>query len=108
MTPPPAALAAFTAARLDDLERCINGHLCIRCGHPVIPLRNLIGITGYTHHGQWQWQRCPGMLTGAQPVQDPGWALRDVAAKRNTLEDVLSQVAATWSDHPDYPEARRP
>lgn len=120
-------LIAFLNARLDEDEARAKNHTCINCGRPTVPLRNALGITGYTHDDVgigWAGQRCPGRLTGAEPVQDPACVLRDVAAKRRIVArcekrlatqparkigvlsrlayETLCDLASIDSDHPDY------
>lgn len=118
-------IAAFLAARLDEDEAAARDRLCVNCGDPT----RAFGITGYTHGGDWQGRRCPGRVTGAQPVQNPARVLREVEAKRKIIgehqavtklaglteqdlgflgwyrEWVLKNLAAIWSGHPDYDPA---
>ena len=89
-----ADLVAFLTARLDEDETTAKDHLCLTCGVPVIPLRNVFGITGYTHDGGswnggviWQGRRCRGSVTGAEPVQKPARVLREVQAGRAILAE---------------------
>jgi hypothetical protein len=75
---------------LDELQA--QHHLCISCGLPTAPLRNAFGVTGYTHdrwRGGWEGQRCPGSITGAEPVQKPARVLLEVASKRALLDEAL-------------------
>jgi Family of unknown function (DUF6221) len=81
-------------AGLDEDEATAKSRTCIHCGGRTAPLRNMIGVTGYTHDSWnpetetrdgWEGQRCPGRLTGAEPVQDPARTLRRVAAHRKIL-----------------------
>lgn len=130
-------IAAFIAARLAEDEALARDRLCINCRNPTLPLRSALGVTGYTHgrHGTgngdaWQGVRCPSRFTGAEPVQNPARALREVEAKRRMLTDVVAQIddmdariegewgigysptgesglllkllALPYSDHPDY------
>jgi hypothetical protein len=141
-----ADLTEFLNARLDEDEAAAQNRTCIHCGARTVPLRSVIGITGYTHdswdpetetRSGWEGGRCRNRLTGAEPVQDPARALREVAAKRAIIATVfayeakidgewacchsakeiaigqcpetrpdditaLRELAAIWSDHPDY------
>jgi hypothetical protein len=135
-----AAIVAFIEARLDEDEKRARKRLCIYCGNPTAPLRSALGVTGYTHdrwdaererHDGWEGQRCPGRLTGAEPVQDPARVLRDVAAKRAILarwreldahrsdsaedearawlgDGIVANLAAADSAHPEYEERWKP
>ena len=113
---------AFLTARLDEDEAAAKDHTCINCGRRTAPLRNVFGVTGYTHDGGWEGVRCPGSVTGAVPVQDPGRMLREAEAGRKllaayadacinmpgggwheALQEVIKIRAAVYSTHPDYP-----
>lgn len=133
------AFLAFYRTRLGEDEARARDRLCVNCGGHTVPVESAIGITGYTHDGRmvnghweygWQGKRCPGRLTGAEPVQDPKRVLHEVEAKRARLEryeravngelpqwqagreligagaaillGVLRDDAAIWRDHPDY------
>lgn len=89
-------LARWLRAQLDEDERIARDKLCINCGNHTAPLESPLGITGYTHAGGhaneqgeweqgWEGRRCPGLLLGATPVQDPARVLREIDAKRRTL-----------------------
>lgn len=87
-------LAATIRAGLDAVERQARDRLCISCGLPTRPLRNALGVTGYTHdreRGGWDGRRCPGSVTGAEPVQRPERVLARVASLRALLDDLLAE-----------------
>jgi hypothetical protein len=97
-----AEMVAFLNARLDEDKERAEKHLCISCGNRTLPLRNAFGITGYTHDGWdpdtetrsgWSGMRCPGRVTGAEPVQNPARELREVAAKRGRLALMIEATA---------------
>lgn len=90
-------LIEFLRARLDEKEKTARDRLCLNCGNPVVPLRSVLGTTGYTHEGGraneqgqweqgWEGQRCPGKIVGAEPVQNPTRVLREVEAKRRIVD----------------------
>lgn len=120
-------ITEFIEARLAEREAAAKGHLCVNCGIRIAPLRSPFGVTGYTHDGEsievngrlqwgWQGQRCPGTLLGADAIQNPEFALRELAAMRAIVaafrhapdwtggQDVR-HLAAIWSDHPAYDPA---
>jgi hypothetical protein len=39
---------------------------CTNCGYRITPLHQ--SSTGWTHTGDWEGIRCPGLLCGAEPV----------------------------------------
>lgn len=86
-----ADLAAWLTVQLDGDERIARDRLCVNCGTPTTPLASHVGAFAYTHAGGWEGIRCPGSLTGAEPVQDPARFLRRIAADRELLADVLAE-----------------
>ncbi len=115
-------LIAFLNARLDEDEELARDRLCVNCRNPVLPLRSALGVTGYTHGREgadalagvfWQGVRCPGRITGAEPVQNRDRALREVEAGRKFLAwyaatgdgaylNAIQAKAAVYRDHPGY------
>jgi hypothetical protein len=124
-------LAAFITARVDELA--VAAHGCMNCGQPIRRAMTKTGYTHGRAGLDWQGSRCPGKLTGALPWPDPERLLRRVEAVRNILaryggclvrmedpdyshavardqareyEDfVLPNLAAEWSEHPNYAAA---
>jgi hypothetical protein len=95
----------FVRARLDDDQHAAEKRLCIHCGNRTAPLRNFFGTVGYTHdswdpdretYTGWEGRRCPGRLTGAEPVQRPERVLADIAFKRLVVERHLTGHARSY------------
>lgn len=89
-------LVQWLSVQLDEDEKAVRDRLCVNCGNGVEPLSSPLGTTGYTHEGLrlndqgefeygWEGRRCPGMITGAEPVQNPARALREIDAKRKLI-----------------------
>lgn len=135
----------FVRARLDEDERRVTDHLCVNCGHPVLLPP---GSAWYTHGGgrtnargewerTWEGRRCPRLLAGAEPVQNPARVLREAEAKRHLIAryeralavggqsisgfvngqdngylqaclDAIRDAAEVWDSHEDYQETWKP
>lgn len=107
-------LAEFLAARLDDEEARVSGNSewgdahgdCYECGtNQARVLRQVTAIRAILE--AWQAQSGYSLPDGVADGRDPDEAMRDEAVK-DALEDVVRELAAIWSDHPDYQDAWKP
>jgi hypothetical protein len=53
--------------------------LCANCGLTIKADNR--SFTGWTHDGDWQGKRCPGMICGATPVTEAWIAMGGEVAK---------------------------